>query len=86
MIGFDDGLTEPICSRAGCRLRAGGTVNWRNPRMHGVERVKIWLACDEHRDYLHDYLEARDFPVVISPLSRPLNRLPDPLTAETCVP
>lgn len=86
VIGFDDELTERICSRAGCTLVAEWNVNWRNPRIHGVERVKIWLACDEHRDYLHDYLEARDFPVVVSPLSRPLDRLPGPLAAETRLP
>lgn len=77
MIGFDDEFAEPTCSRAGCTLPAAWNVNWRNPRIHGPERVKIWLACDEHRDYLHDYLEARDFPVVVTPLAGPLERLPD---------
>lgn len=43
-------------------------MNWRNPRIHGVDRVKIWLACDEHRDYLRDYLDTRGFPVVVTPL------------------
>jgi hypothetical protein len=38
-------------------------VEWRNPRIHDESRRKVWLACDEHRDYLRDYLAARDFPV-----------------------
>jgi len=51
-------MTGPICSRAGCSQMATTTVNWRNPRIHTPERVKVWLACDEHADYLHDYLRA----------------------------
>ena len=43
-------------------------MNWRNPKIHTIDRVKVWLACDEHVGYLHDYLEARDFPVVVAPL------------------
>jgi hypothetical protein len=77
VIGLDAEFAEPTCSRAGCRSAAAWNVNWRNPRLHGPERVKIWLACDEHRDYLHDYLAARDFPVVLTPLAEPLDRLPD---------
>jgi hypothetical protein len=52
-------------------------VNWRNPKIHGPERVKVWLACDEHRGYLSEYLATRDFPVVVTPLSEHLERLPD---------
>lgn len=71
MIGFDDEThLPPTCSRAGCRLPAVWNVNWRNPRIHGSERVKVWLACDEHRDYLRDYLAARDFPVIVTPLDQ----------------
>lgn len=61
---------SPTCSRAGCRLPAVWNVNWRNPRIHGPERVKVWLACDDHRDYLRDYLAARDFPVLVTPLDQ----------------
>lgn len=53
------------CSRAGCRAPATQQVVWRNPRIHSDEREKIWLACDEHVGYLHEYLRARDFPVSI---------------------
>ncbi|MBC6494893.1 MULTISPECIES: hypothetical protein [Microbacterium] len=53
------------CSRAGCRSAATTQVVWRNPRIHAADREKIWLACDEHVSFLHDYLAARDFPVTV---------------------
>ncbi|WP_424935682.1 MULTISPECIES: hypothetical protein [Bacteria] len=53
------------CSRAGCRASATVRIVWRNPRIHGPERRKVWLACPEHRDYLRDFLRARDFPVEV---------------------
>ncbi len=56
------------CSRAECRNEAVWQVNWRNPRIHSIERVKVWLACDEHREYLADYLGSRDFPVEVTAL------------------
>lgn len=57
------------CSRAGCRTAARWQVIWRNPRIHSVDRRKVWTACDAHVDYLRDYLAARDFPVEVAPLS-----------------
>lgn len=36
-------------------------VIWRNPKIHLGDRVKTWGACDEHREFLIDYLSARDF-------------------------
>ncbi len=57
---------EPgTCSAKGCSAPATWELRWNNPRLHTPERRKVWLACDEHRDYLHDYLAARDFPVRI---------------------
>lgn len=56
---------EHECSRAGCRTTATHQVVWRNPRIHAADREKIWLACDEHVGFLHDYLAARDFPVTV---------------------
>ncbi len=32
---------------------------WNNPRVHTPERRKVWLACDDHRTYLHEYLQLR---------------------------
>ncbi|NEM90145.1 hypothetical protein [Galbitalea soli] len=76
MIGsFGDG--SPRCSRAGCDEDAVWAVCWRNPRIHGPERVKVWLACDDHRQYLAGFLESRGFPVAVTPAGAPVERLPD---------
>lgn len=64
-----DDPTAATCSRAGCRERALWRVEWRNPKIHSPDRRKIWVACDEHRDYLRDCLAARDFPVAVAPLA-----------------
>lgn len=53
--------TEPICSAKGCRAPAGWAIRWNNPRLHAPERRKTWLACDQHREYLSDFLAARGF-------------------------
>jgi len=51
------------CSRAGCSSPARWRIEWRNPKIHSADRVKVWLACDEHVDYLRDFLAAREFPM-----------------------
>jgi hypothetical protein len=66
------------CSSAGCSAPAAWRINWRNPRIHGVDRVKVWLACDTHRASLHEYLATRGFPVLVSALDQPVDRVPDP--------
>lgn len=76
MIG-EAGPGTTRCSRAGCSERAEWNVNWRNPRIHPEDRVKVWLACAGHVEYLRDYLETRGFPVLVSPLGEPVSRVPD---------
>ena len=71
--GLNNGVE---CSRAGCREHASWNVNWRNPRIHSEDRVKVWLACGEHVEFLRDYLDTRGFPVVVTPLDVALERLP----------
>ena len=61
------------CSRAGCTAAGHWAVNWRNPRIHGPERVKVWLACHDHVDFLRDYLMTRDFPVAVTDAAAPLS-------------
>ncbi len=57
---------EPLkCSRAGCRDAATWRIEWRNPRIHSADRRKTWVACDAHRDFLREYLAAREFPVSV---------------------
>jgi hypothetical protein len=77
----DEAGNAPTCSRAGCLNAATSTVNWRNPRIHTPDRVKVWLACDEHSAYLRDYLAARDFPVVVAPLGTLVESVPSPASA-----
>lgn len=48
-----------VCSRKACRTAAEWQLLWNNPKIHTPERRKIWLACDEHRAWLEDYLQTR---------------------------
>lgn len=57
------------CSRAGCRAEAAWAILWRNPKIHGEERRKTWLACDEHLEVLREFLAARDFPLEVRTVS-----------------
>ena len=52
---------ETRCSAKGCQAAATTDLSWRNPRIHDAARVKHWLACDEHADYLADFLARRNF-------------------------
>ncbi|WP_345764724.1 hypothetical protein [Diaminobutyricibacter sp. McL0608] len=62
MIGF--GEPEALtCSRANCREAAAWRIEWRNPKIHSEDRVKVWLACAEHVDFLREFLAAREFPL-----------------------
>lgn len=83
MIGLDRALPEGTarCSSAGCVADAVWRINWRNPRIHSADRVKVWLACDAHRGTLADYLGTRGFPVVVSALDAPVENVPDAAVA-----
>lgn len=70
-------LQPPQCSRAGCRAPASWNVNWRNPKLHSLDRVKVWLACEEHREFLESYLSSRGFPVIVTPLGTAVDSVPD---------
>jgi len=50
-----------VCSAKGCRAPAAWELQWNNPRLHTVDRRKTWLACEEHRESLSDFLAARRF-------------------------
>lgn len=75
MIGLADAPVR--CSAAGCTAAADWTIAWRNPRLHTPERVKSWLACDEHREHLHGYLDSRGFPVLVARFGDVVERVPD---------
>jgi hypothetical protein len=52
---------EKICSAKGCRNPAAYALAWNNPKIHTADRRKIWLACEDHRDSLADFLSVRGF-------------------------
>ncbi|MEC4017735.1 hypothetical protein [Streptomyces sp. H27-D2] len=52
---------DVICSAKGCRARAVWVLVWNNPKLHTPERRKTWLACDEHREHLSNFLDLRGF-------------------------
>lgn len=56
-----DPVNELICSAKGCRNDATWGLLWNNPRLHTPQRRKVWLACDDHRDHLEQFLAARGF-------------------------
>ncbi len=51
----------PPCSAKGCQATAAWQLLWNNPKIHAPERRKVWLACDEHRTSLGEFLGARNF-------------------------
>lgn len=57
------------CSRAACEAEASWALVWRNPKIHRADRRKTWLACDDHLDYLREFLSARDFPLEVLPVT-----------------
>jgi hypothetical protein len=56
---------EHVCSAKGCRAEAGNAVIWRNPKLHVEGRRKVWLACDEHRQSLADFVAMRGFLIEV---------------------
>lgn len=50
-----------ICSAKGCGDAAVHALLWNNPSLHTPDRRKVWLACDEHREYLEEFLTLRGF-------------------------
>ena len=74
MVAFDyaDGVVSSdvaVCSAKGCRAAATWSVVWNNPKLHSSDRRKTWLACDEHRQHLADFLDLRGFLIGVEPFS-----------------
>lgn len=51
----------PICSAKGCTTVAVYDLLWNNPKLHTPDRRKSWLACEEHRITLGEFLQVRGF-------------------------
>ena len=56
-----------ICSARGCAAEATTALRWNNPKIHPPERRKVWLACDDHRESLADFLDRRGFLREVAP-------------------
>ncbi len=56
------------CSAKGCRNAAVWSLLWNNPKIHTPDRRKTWLACEEHRESLSDFLKARSFLREVEPV------------------
>jgi hypothetical protein len=55
-------VSEPlVCSAKGCQEQADWALVWNNPKLHTPDRRKTWLACEQHRSSLADFLGARGF-------------------------
>jgi hypothetical protein len=56
-----DEVGDLVCSARRCGSPASWGLLWNNPRLHSADRRKVWLACDEHREQLVEYLRVRGF-------------------------
>ena len=56
-----DPKVRMLCSGKGCRADAAYGLLWNNPKVHTPDRLKTWLACEEHRVSLSYFLSVRDF-------------------------
>jgi hypothetical protein len=52
---------SPICSARGCGKPASWRLLWNNPKIHTPDRRKTWLACDDHKESLSEFLAQRSF-------------------------
>lgn len=57
------------CSAKGCRDNAVYGIRWNNPKLHEPQRRKVWLACEEHRANLEDFLRMRGFFIDCVPVN-----------------
>jgi hypothetical protein len=57
-----------VCSAKGCRAQAVFALEWTNPKLHTPDRRKTWLACDDHRATLAEFLDRRGFLRDIRPV------------------
>lgn len=62
--------SDHACSAKGCRAVARHAVVWRNPKLHAADRRKVWLACDDHRQSLADFVAMRGFLIEVIPVEQ----------------
>jgi hypothetical protein len=58
------------CGAKGCRTEAVYGLLWNNPKLHTPDRLKTWLACEDHRESLSYFLSVRGFLKDTVPVSQ----------------
>ena len=56
-----DAVDELICSARGCRADGDVGTALEQPEAAHPDRRKVWLACDDHREHLSQFLDVRGF-------------------------
>ncbi|MCL2466713.1 MAG: hypothetical protein FWF02_03070 [Micrococcales bacterium] len=56
-----DVVGDPVCSARRCTAEAAWGLLWNNPKLHTPDRRKVWMSCDDHADYLTEFLQLRGF-------------------------
>ncbi|MEO5982827.1 MAG: hypothetical protein ABIQ13_10975 [Pedococcus sp.] len=56
-----------VCSAKACRATATWAHLWNNPTLHTTDRRKVWLACEDHKTSLEQFLSVRGFLVETLP-------------------
>src|SRR6476620_1879854 len=59
-----------VCSAKGCRSVAAWAHLWNNPKLHTADRRKVWLACEELRVTLGEFLSVRGFLIETVPAGK----------------
>jgi hypothetical protein len=62
-------VIQAKCSRAQCLESAVYLIDWANPMVHCGERHKTWAACEEHKNYLVEFVKARNFFITLREVS-----------------
>lgn len=57
-----------FCSAKGCQEPGWYKVVWNNPKVHTPDREKTWIACEEHRQHLADFVDRRGFLIRVDPI------------------
>ena len=76
-----EALPRLTCSARGCHAAAVWALRWNNPSLHDPQRRKTWLACEEHRRSLSEFLGVRGFLREVEPAPAS-----DPSTAPPAAP
>jgi hypothetical protein len=64
VLGWATGPPRERCADQPARW----SLLWNNPKLHEPDRRKTWLACDQHRGSLGDFLDVRGFLRDVAPL------------------